>query len=149
MPRGKRSQRRRNTDASGAGTSTPYYRGDPHEADTQDEASRRRARPDGRVARRRWRERELALTERGDPAAGRVPALPDPVAFLVLEALVVVLLVVVVATTYARARRAPPELLWGALFCPASTVLPAPAVRNVYLSMSGPVNIAVAALFPP
>jgi signal transduction histidine kinase len=34
-------------------------------------------------------------------------------------------------------------------FCAVSNVLPVPAVRNVYLSMSGPVNVAIAALFAP
>ncbi|HET9443706.1 MAG TPA: sensor histidine kinase, partial [Acidimicrobiales bacterium] len=35
------------------------------------------------------------------------------------------------------------------IFCAASNVLPVPAVRNVYLSMSSPVNVAIAYLFPP
>jgi signal transduction histidine kinase len=34
-------------------------------------------------------------------------------------------------------------------FCALSNVLPVPAVRNVYLSMSSPVNVAIAYLFPP
>ena len=42
-----------------------------------------------------------------------------------------------------------PTLAAWAVFCAASNALPVPAVRNVYLSMSGPVNIAVAVLFAP
>jgi len=34
-------------------------------------------------------------------------------------------------------------------FCAISNVLPVPVVRNIYLSMGSPVNIAVAYLFPP
>jgi signal transduction histidine kinase len=34
-------------------------------------------------------------------------------------------------------------------FCAVSNVLPVPAVRNIYLSMSSPVNVAIAYLFPP
>ena len=34
-------------------------------------------------------------------------------------------------------------------FCAVSNVLPVPAIRNVYLSMSSPVNVAIASLFPP
>ena len=39
-------------------------------------------------------------------------------------------------------------LSWG-LFCAGSNLLPIPAAANVYLSMSGPVNVAVALVFPP
>jgi signal transduction histidine kinase len=35
------------------------------------------------------------------------------------------------------------------LFCAVSNVLPAPSLRNVYLSMSSPVNVAIAMLAPP
>ncbi|MBW3557383.1 MAG: hypothetical protein KY454_10670, partial [Actinobacteria bacterium] len=36
-----------------------------------------------------------------------------------------------------------------ALFCATSNVLPVPVVRNIYLSMGSPVNVAIAYLFPP
>lgn len=36
-----------------------------------------------------------------------------------------------------------------ALFCATSNVLPVPVVRNIYLSMSSPVNVGIAYLFPP
>ncbi len=39
--------------------------------------------------------------------------------------------------------------MWWGLLCAVSNVLPVPAVRNVYLSMSSPVNVAIAALFAP
>ena len=43
----------------------------------------------------------------------------------------------------------PGRLLAWAVFCAVSNVLPVPAVRNVYLSMSSPVNVAIAWLLPP
>ncbi len=36
-----------------------------------------------------------------------------------------------------------------AVFCATSNVLPVPVVRNIYLSMGSPVNVAIAYLFPP
>jgi signal transduction histidine kinase len=39
-------------------------------------------------------------------------------------------------------------LTWGVL-CTGSNLLPVPAAANVYLSMSGPVNVAIALVLPP
>ena len=74
----------------------------------------------------------------------------DPASFLGLAAVVIGALAVVVVTTRSSDLRVsgPSIVVWVAL-CAAANVLPVPSAPNVYLSMSSPVNIAIAALCPP
>jgi signal transduction histidine kinase len=75
----------------------------------------------------------------------------DPAAFLVIATLVVGALVAIAATT-PRSDVADVSVLsvvvWVVL-CALANVLPVPSAPNVYLSMSSPVNIAIAVLYPP
>jgi signal transduction histidine kinase len=76
-------------------------------------------------------------------------SVPDPLAFLVLDAVVLAAAVAVAARAHGTGEHGLVAVAGWALLCAVSNVLPVPAVRNVYLSMSSPVNVAVAALFPP
>lgn len=88
-------------------------------------------------------------------AAGRVPR-RDRVGFVVYAAAMLVVVAALATTGVAQRtwEALPPGrgtglvLAWCG-FCALSNVLPVPAVRNVYLSMSSPVNVAIAYLFPP
>ena len=88
-------------------------------------------------------------------AAGRVPR-RDRAGFVAYAAVMLLAVAGLAATGVAgRTWEALPPgrgmglvLAWCG-FCALSNVLPVPAVRNVYLSMSSPVNVAIAYLFPP
>ena len=135
--------------------------GAPHES-SNSAAPRRRddARHSGRAT-TGWRgQRQLALSNRaagGGPGHDRAPAAggvappaaaaADPAAFRVYFALIMTAaLGLVVGLVAGRGWQGigPAALVEWWLLCALSNLLPVPAARNIYLSMSSPVNIAIA-----
>ena len=95
------------------------------------------------------RKRQLAMIDRGGTKATR--SLHDPTGYRVFAALVVAAMLAIAlhAALTGQLAGAGRLFVWWLVFAAASNVLPVPSVRNVYLSMSSPVNIAVAVLAPP
>ncbi len=114
---------------------------------TNGASSRRRG-----LAHRRRRERQLAVAEdRWGPGEPRAPR--DPLTFR-LYAFTAVVSVGALATAGVASDGRASGIALGAvavwwLLCGAANVLAVPAERNVYLSMSSPVNVAIAWLFSP
>jgi signal transduction histidine kinase len=102
-----------------------------------------------RAALRRWRTRRPAPT--GDRAAPAPLHGREPLAFRALAAgaAAAIAAVGMHAAVSGALLSGGVLLVWWAAFVAASNVSPAPSVRDVYLSLSTPVNVAVALLAPP
>ncbi|MBW3662910.1 MAG: hypothetical protein KY469_07400 [Actinobacteria bacterium] len=132
-------------------------RGGSHDGgvDEDDPADRDPPRLTGQPVARSRSDRQLALNDRFGPrgdghtatTARTEQATAAFQAYIGLLAAASVSLIIV-AVRAGAGRPVTALLLWGALAA-VSNALPAPATSNVYLSMSSPVNIAIAYLFHP
>lgn len=68
-------------------------------------------------------------------------------AFILLSGLVVVIGSGISSGAFRRANLV--DLAWWLAFCAVANLLPIPTSRNISLSMSSPINIAIAFLFSP